>query len=264
MIRLAIAGAMGRMGRAVLEAAAESVGVEIAAALSGPPTGSMGSRFVRVGEREFVVSESLSVACDVLVEFAGAEGSMAWLEVCRSRRIPLVMGSTGHTDEQRAAVRNAVAEIPIVASANFSLGIQVLLECVARMRSVFGWEYDVEIVETHHRNKVDAPSGTALSVVEAIQAADSGTHGRTQADVVFGRKGRDGERGRGQIGVHAVRMGDIVGQHEIHFSGPGETITVRHSASSRLAFAQGALRAAEWIVGKKPGLYSMRDVMGGR
>ncbi len=262
MIRLAVAGARGRMGRAVIDAAGEHARVEVVAALVAPQACVAGSNVVRIGERELSVSQRLTAECDVLVEFAGADGSMTWLETCRARKLPLVMGSTGHTDEQLSSIRTAAEHVAIVKSANFSLGIHTLLECVARMRKVLGLDYDVEIVETHHRNKTDAPSGTALTILDAIHAVDAASPAQNERDVIFGRKGRSEERPRGQIGVHAVRMGEVVGQHEIHFSGPGEILTVRHAALSRLAFAQGALRAAEWIVGKEPGLYSMSDVLG--
>ena len=170
--------------------------------------------------------------------------------------------------------RQQIPGYAIVKAANFSIGMQALLNVVGRVAVELGEEYDVEIVETHHRHKIDAPSGTALTIVAEIQKALNPSRERERADpvasplvggagLVFGRQGTVGERPKGQIGVHAVRMGDIVGQHEIHFSGPGETITIRHTAQSRETFAAGALRAAAWVIGKPPGLYSMRDVLAG-
>ncbi len=265
MIRLAVAGAAGRMGRCVLELAARDPRFEIAAAVDH--------------EAELALP-----ACDVLIDFTDAAGTLAWLEVCCTRRIPMVIGATGHDEPQLARIARAAEVIPIVKAANFSIGMQVVLNAVGRIAKELGVEYDIEIVETHHLHKIDAPSGTALTIVAAIQQALDQSRERELADtsaqtrerdrddqvasplvdganVVFGRHGKVGERPKGQIGVHAVRMGDVVGQHEIHFSGPGETITIRHTAQSRGTFAAGALRAAAWVVGRPPGLYSMRDVL---
>ncbi len=257
MIRLAMAGATGRAGRCVVEQAARDDRFEIAAALTGPGC-SMSGRSMRVGGCEVMVKETLDVPCDVLIDFTVADGTMAWLEVCTQRGIPMLIGATGHDDRQLAKIEEAVRVIPILKTANFSVGVQVMLGIVGRLAKELGEAYDVEIVEAHHRHKVDAPSGTALTLAEAIAAAS----GRTlKDDVVFGRHGLTGERPRGQIGVHAVRMGDLVSSHEVHFSGPGETLTLRHTAHSRDTFAAGALRAAVWIMGKPPGLYAMGDVM---
>ncbi len=254
MIRLAVAGAAGRMGRCVLELASRDPRFEVAAAI----------------DRD---AEPTLPACDVLIDFTDAEGTMAWLDVCRTRRIPMVIGATGHDERQQARIAEVARAIPIVKAANFSIGMQAVLNAVGRIAKDLGEEYDIEIIETHHRHKFDAPSGTALAIVAEIQQALNQSRERERDDhvppplvggtkVVFGRHGRVGERPKGQIGVHAVRMGDVVGQHEIHFSGPGETITIRHTAQSRETFAAGALRAAAWIIGKPPGMYSMRNVLG--
>lgn len=257
VIRLTVAGATGRTGRCVLELASHDERFEIAAALTKPECPTIGST-VGVGDRAVVVSEILDTTCDVLIDFTVADGTTAWLEVCRERRIPMVIGATGHSDHQLSQIKEAAGAIPILKATNFSVGIQAILNIVGRMARELGERYDLEIVETHHRHKVDAPSGTALTLVEQIAAAT----GRTAADdVIFGRHGQVGRRPTGQIGVHAVRMGELVGCHEIHFSGPGETVTVRHTAHSRDTFAAGALRAAAWIVGKPPGLYAMRDAV---
>ena len=267
MIRLAVAGAMGRMGRCVIDLASRDPRFEVAAAIDlGTP-------------------QTLP-ECAVLIDFTNAGGSMQWLPMCQARRIPMVIGATGHDDQQLTRITQAAGAIPIVKAANFSLGIQVLLNLVGKIATELGDEYDVEIVETHHRHKIDAPSGTALTIVEHINRAfgaprsedlgrpseqnrdrkGAGEHVASPlvggATVAFGRHGKVGERPKGQIGVHSIRMGVVVGQHEIHFSGPGETVTIRHTAHSRETFAAGALRAAAWIIGKPPGLYSMRNVLG--
>lgn len=259
MFRLTVAGAAGRMGRCVLELAARDPRFEVAAAID------------RSAQRTLPT-------CDVVIDFTDSAGTMQWLEACEARRIPMVIGATGHDEAQLSRIAQVARSIPIIKVANFSVGMQVVLNILGRIANELGNEYDVEIVETHHRYKTDAPSGTAKAMVEQIVAARSvrtrsardgpgedplaGARGSDSPPIVFGRCGKLGERPEGEIGVHAVRMGDVVGQHEIHFSGPGETITIRHTAHSRETFAAGALRAAAWIIGKPPGLYSMRNVLG--
>jgi len=259
MIRLAVAGAAGRMGRCVLELAAHDTRFEVAAGID------------RSAQRTLP-------ACDVLIDFTSAAGTMEWLKTCESRRLPMVIGATGHDDAQLARIAQASHNIPIVKAANFSVGIQAVLNVLRKIASELGDEYDVEVVEPHHRHKIDAPSGTAKAMVEQILAARTirtrsasdgpcmdplaGARDSDSASVIYGRQGKVGERPKGEIGVHAVRMGEVLGQHEIHFSGPGETITVRHTAHSRETFAAGALQAAAWIIGKPPGMYSMRNVLG--
>jgi len=256
-IRLALAGAMGRTGRMILELAARDERFSISAALAAPGGAPSGAG-VRAGDRSISLVESLETECEVLIDFTTAEGTIAWVGECQRRRLPMLIGTTGHTAEQIARIRAASRTIPIVKAGNCSVGVQAMANALGRLAAELGDDYDVEIVETHHRHKIDAPSGTALMLVDEI----AGATGRSRAEAVFGRQGKVGERRKGEIGVHAVRMGEIVGRHEIHFSGPGETITITHSAQSRETFAAGALRAAAWLVGRSPGMYSMRDVLG--
>lgn len=258
MIRLAIAGATGRTGRYVAEAASRDNRFDVVAALTKAGCSTLGTT-LRLDDREVVVTETLDVPCDVLIDFTVAEGTMVWLKECRRRGIPMVTGVTGHSDQQLAQIKEAAHAIPILKASNFSVGIQAILNIIGRVAGELGERYDVEIVESHHRWKVDAPSGTALALVEAIAAA---TDRVGDENVVFGRHGPTGERPAGQIGVHAIRMGEIAGSHEIHFSGPGETVTIRHTAHSRATFAAGALRAVAWIAGRPPGFYTLRDTMG--
>ncbi len=254
MIRVAIAGACGRTGRSVIEFAASDDRFEIAGALTSRGCSDAGTT-IRVANQDILITDALEAECDVLIDFSIPAGTMAWLEVCREKAIAMVIGVTGHSDDQLARIHEAGELIPIVKASNFSIGIQTLLEVAGSLAKKLGDKYDAEIVEAHHRHKIDAPSGTALALADAIATAT----GRSRNDVVFGREGRTGERPKGQIGVHAIRMGDIVGQHEVHFSGPGETITLRHAVHSRDPFAAGALRAAAWIIKKPPGLYSAHD-----
>ena len=256
-IELAVAGAAGHMGRAVLELAVKDTRFTIAAALvsKDDPTH---ANAIRVRDKEIPLSTSLAKPCGVLIDFTQAEGTMHWLEVCRHWQMPMVIGATGHDEKQRATIASAAHEIPIVKASNFSAGIHAMLSRVGALAEQLGPEYDIEIIEHHHRHKIDAPSGTALSLLDEILRAT----GRTREHVVFGREGRTGERPHGQIGVHAVRMGEVVGHHEIHLSGPGETLSFVHTAHSRTTFASGALRAAAWIVSQRAGSYTMADVMG--
>lgn len=243
MIRLTVAGAVGRMGRCVIDLASRDSRFEVAAAID-------------LGTQHSVP------ACDVLIDFTDAAGTMEWLKTCESRRLPMVIGATGHDEAQLARIAQVARSLPIVKAANFSVGMQVVLNVLGRIADELGDEYDIEIVETHHRHKTDAPSGTAFSLLAELQRSDQNRDREGAGNVVFGRHGKVGARPKGEIGVHAVRMGEVVGQHEIHFSGPGETITICHVAHSRESFAAGALRASSWVIGKPPGMYSMRNVLG--
>jgi len=243
------------MGRCVLDLAARDERFAIAAALTAPGC-LMSGKAIRVGDRDAQVVERLETECDVLIDFSLPAGTMAWLSVCEGREIPIVIGVTGHDAVQSARIREAARRIPILLSANFSVGVNAILELIEPLVRALGDGYDIEIVETHHRHKVDAPSGTALAMARELQASRS-----EEGEIIFGRKGPTGERPSRQIAIHALRMGDAVGQHEIHFSGCGETITIRHTAHSRETFAAGALRAAAWIVGRDAGLYTICDVL---
>ena len=257
IIRLAIAGAAGRTGRCVLGRAAVDERFTVVAALVAPGCAAFGE-IGRDARHESAFTDSLDVECDMLIDFTVAAGTVAWLDVCVARAMPMVIGATGHDAAQRLRIERASRTIPIVVAANFSVGVQAVMKWVGQLARDLGTAYDVEIVETHHRRKRDAPSGTALSIAVAVADAT----GRTlEHSAVYGRFGATGERPAGEIGIHSVRMGEIVSRHEIHFSGPGETITVRHEGHSRDTFALGALRAAAWVVGKSPGLYTMRDVL---
>ncbi len=256
MMKLAVAGAVGRTGRRVVELAVRETRFEVTAALTGEECPRRGSNLEFDGVRIPVTSE-WKHPCDVLVDFSVPQGTTAWLAMCLDRGIPMVTGVTGHSADQLAAIETASGVIPIVKASNFSIGVNLLLDLVGRVAKELGDEFDAEIVETHHRHKVDAPSGTALAILDEILSATGRTR---EEDAVFGRHGQTVERPKRQIGVHAVRGGEIVGAHEIHFHGLGETLTLSHTAHSRDTFAAGALRAAAWVVGKSPGLYAMRDV----
>jgi len=183
---------------------------------------------------------------------------MHWLDVCRATRMAMVVGTTGLTESQQAAVADAAAEVPIVHAANMSVGVNVLLKVVGEVAKALGPDYDIEIAETHHRFKKDAPSGTAIALARGICEATGRDYGEV---AVLGRGGQC-PRNTGEIGMHAIRLGDTVGEHTVHFGCLGETVTLGHSAHTRDTFARGALRAAQWVVGKPAGLYTMQDVLG--
>jgi|CXWL01.1.fsa_nt_gi 4-hydroxy-tetrahydrodipicolinate reductase len=247
------------MGRCVLDLAEQTADIEIVCGLVAPLGPEIG-QFIHVGSRRIPLTDQLDAECDVLLDVSMPLGTTAWLNFCEHRDIPLVIGVTGHSENQMTRIREAAHQIPIVFAANFSIGLNAILDMLQPLVRRLGDGFDVEIVETHHRNKVDAPSGTALAIVEELQRACEPRDDQ-KPSVVFGRHGKVGPRSDQEIAVHAVRMGDMVGQHEIHLSGPGETITIKHTAHSRDAFAAGALRAAQWIVRQGAGFYTMRDVL---
>ncbi len=257
MTRIAIAGANGRMGKCLIELAKHHDKLEIVAALTASNDPAIGDT-AEPNSPHLVLTATLDTPCDVLIDFTAA-GTQAWLEACVDRRLPMVIGATGQSPDLLTAIDRAAASIPIVKASNCSVGVNVLMGLVGQLAKTLGDAFDIELVETHHKHKIDAPSGTALSLLDEILAA---TGRNRQEHVIYGRSGHTGERAKGQIGVHSLRMGDVVGQHEIHFSGPGETIVVSHTAHSRDTFASGALRAATWLTKQSPGLYNMNDVLG--
>jgi len=263
MRKIAITGAAGRMGRRIAALAIESEMFDIVAAteLAGhEAVGRDVGELAGVGPFGVTVSTALEEDVDVLIDFSLPEGTMKFLPICRRRRIAMVTGTTGLTASQQAEVADTAGEIAIVQAANFSVGINVLLDVVARVARALGEEYDVEVAETHHRFKKDAPSGTAIALARSICAATGRDYGEV---AVLGRGGAC-PRKPGEIGMHALRVGDTVGEHTVHFGNLGETIHVGHSAHTRDTFVRGALRAAEWVADKAPGLYNMRDVLGMR
>lgn len=213
-----------------------------------------------VGPCGVAISEAIQGRPDVLIDFSTPEASLRWLEIARGRKMALVIGTTGLTESQLAEVADSAGKIAIVQAPNMSVGVNLLFRIVGEVAKALGDEYDIEIAETHHRFKKDAPSGTALGLASSICQA---TGKDLASTVVNGRSGLC-PRQSGQIGMHALRLGDTVGEHSVYFGSLGETITISHSAHTRDTFARGALRAAEWVAGRKPGLYSMQDVLFGQ
>ena len=205
------------------------------------------------------VSEGLQGEPEAIIDFSAPSGTVHWAGVARERKIGLIVGTTGLTESNLAVLADAAADIPIVQSPNMSVGVNLLFKVVGEVARALGPDYDIEIAETHHRFKKDAPSGTALGLARSICQATGKDIART---LVYGREGIS-PRKAGEIGMHALRLGDTVGEHSVAFGNLGETITLSHSAHTRDTFVRGALRAAEWIVGRKPGLYTMQDVLFG-
>lgn len=264
MVRIAVAGAAGRMGSRILALAWNDSRFEVAAALEKTGHAEIGSdagERAGLGRISLPIQDRTQTAFDVLIDFSLPEGTMHWLDYCLSLKRAIVIGTTGHTPEQLARIEAAAATIPVLKAANMSVGVNLLLKVAAQVAAALGNDYDIEIVESHHRFKVDAPSGTAVALRDAVVDATNRDAGK---DVVYGRHGQTGKRPPRQIGMHALRMGDTVGEHEVHFGSLGETITLKHSAHTRDTFVQGALRATEWLAGKPAGRYDMQDVLGMR
>ena len=268
--KLVIVGAAGRMGRRVLSLAIESSRFDIIAAVEKKDHPDIGKDAGLVAQAVPINVKLASIypagadpstalrAC-VAIDFSQPEAADKTIGYCADNNVALVLGTTGLSDAQRKKIKAASAKTPIMYATNMSVGMNVLFSLVGKVATMLGEEYDIEIIEQHHRFKKDAPSGSALTLAENICKAT----GRDFPEaLIHGRSGKDALRQKGAIGMHAVRAGDITGKHEVIFSTLGETVTLSHTAHSRDTFARGALRAAEWLVGKKPALYSMTDVLG--
>jgi 4-hydroxy-tetrahydrodipicolinate reductase len=265
-IRFAIAGAGGRMGRTLIEAILASPDAKLAGALDVPGCPLLGKDVGELVGAPCGVAISADIeatlsAVDCLIDFTRPEGTMRHLEVCRKRGVHMVIGTTGLNTEQKLTIQDAARDIPIVCAPNMAVGVNLVFKLLDTAARILNDGYDVEIVEAHHRHKVDAPSGTALRMGEIVATA----LGRDLAEcAVYGREGITGERPATQIGFSTVRGGDIVGDHTVFFIGTGERVEITHKASSRMHFAQGALRAARFLKGKPRGLFDMQDVLGFR
>ena len=253
MTRIAITGAIGRMGTLIIQDATKVKNMQLVAGLDVLGAGKVlpGGIIVQdVSQLESVLRESRA---DVLIDFTTASAAVNNVHTAASLGINLVVGTTGFSLEQHSRMKRAIeGHVAAVITPNFSLGVNVFWKLVADAAAALK-DYDIEIIEAHHNQKKDAPSGTALATVQAIKRALG------EKEIVHGREGVM-PRGK-EIGVHAVRGGDIVGDHTVLLAGPGERLEIKHQAHSRTAFASGAVRAAEWIVGKEPGIYSMADVL---
>ncbi|QIQ21724.1 4-hydroxy-tetrahydrodipicolinate reductase [Zophobihabitans entericus] len=264
-IRIAIAGAGGRMGRQLIQATEQLDGVVLGAAFERTGSSLLGAdagELAGIGKNGIVVTDSLDKAkdqFDVFIDFTRPEGTLVHLEFCVAHHKNMVIGTTGIDDAGKAKIKQAAEKIGIVFAANFSVGVNVLLKLLEKASKVMGDYTDIEIIEAHHRHKVDAPSGTALAMGEVIAE----TLGRDlKKCAVYAREGHTGERARDSIGFATIRAGDIIGEHTAIFADIGERVEITHKASSRMTFANGAVRSANWLAKQPVGLYDMRDVLG--
>ncbi|MFP6840127.1 MAG: 4-hydroxy-tetrahydrodipicolinate reductase [Pseudohongiellaceae bacterium] len=265
MIKVAIAGAAGRMGRELVEAITHSesdIAVSVATVRADDPALGVDVGLLAAGSALGVetVAELDSVLddFDVLIDFTTPEATLQHLALCQQNRKAMVIGTTGFSESQHQRIANSGETIPIVFAPNMSIGVNLCFNLLEQAARVLGDDVDIEIIEAHHRHKKDAPSGTALKMGEIVaQALDR----NLQQVALYGREGMGEERDRKTIGFSTVRAGDIVGDHTVIFAGLGERVEITHKASSRMTFAIGAVRAANWIADKDPGLYSMRDVL---
>lgn len=264
MQRIAVVGAAGRMGKTLIEAVRMVPALQVTAAIDRPESSLLGAdagELAGVGKIGVQLVGDLSSVLDefdVLIDFTHPTVTLHNLEVCRQAGKAMVIGTTGFTEAERALLDAASQEIPIVFAANFSVGVNLCLKLLDTAARVLGDDADIEIIEAHHRHKVDAPSGTALRMGEVVAAALD----RNLAEVaVYGREGQTGARERDIIGFATVRAGDVVGDHTVLFAAEGERVEITHKASSRMTFAKGAVRSVQWLQGKPAGLYDMQDVL---
>ncbi|MBP6764293.1 MAG: 4-hydroxy-tetrahydrodipicolinate reductase [Rubrivivax sp.] len=264
MLNIAVAGASGRMGHMLIEAVLASPDCQLVAALDLPGSPALGQDAGAFAGRATGVAVSADLhaalaAADVLIDFTRPEGTLAHLAVCQPLGVRVVIGTTGFSPQQKAQIAAYAQHLAIVFAPNMSVGVNVMLRLLDLAARSLDASYDVEVIEAHHKHKVDAPSGTALALGEAVARA-RGVDLATQG--VFTRHGHTGERAPGSIGFATIRGGDLVGEHTVMFAGTGERIEISHKSGSRANYAEGSLRAARFVAGKAPGLYGMDDVLG--
>lgn len=264
MTRIAVAGAVGRMGKALIEEITATSGVELGAASVLPDSSLIGAdagEIAGLGKLGVHLVSDLSQVLgdfDLLIDFTSPDATMAHLDLCAAHGKSIVVGTTGLSADNREALKLAGEKTRVVFEMNMSVGVNVLLNLVKQTAATLGDDYDIEIVEAHHRHKVDAPSGTALRLGEA---AAEGVNRNLYEVAVYGREGQEGPRDKKTIGFATIRAGDVVGDHTVIFATEGERVEITHKASSRKTFAKGAVRAAKWLDGKAEGFYDMRAVL---
>ncbi len=262
MLTLAITGAAGRMGQRLIALAGECGVFQVTAALEyaqHPKIGQDAGLVAGVGELGVPITAQPQEKSEVMIDFTTPASTMKWADYCRENQVPLVVGTTGLTDTEKAKLQAAAEKTAVLIGANMSLGVNLLFNLAAQVAKALDDSYDIEIVESHHRFKKDAPSGTALELARRIVAAKNWPWPEA---LTHGREGREALRQPKTVGIHAVRAGDIVGIHHVIFSTLGETIELHHTAHNRDTFVRGALCAAQWLAGQKPGFYGMADVLG--
>lgn len=261
MLNIAIMGASGRMGRMLVQSTIENPKTNLAGAFVHSVSSLIGAdagEFVGVGKCGVVLSTLDLTGVDVLIDFSLPDALDEVLQACINHKVPLIMGVTGLNEAQEAKLHEASKLIPIVYAGNYSTGVNLSLNLLATTAKVLGLDADVEIIEHHHKHKLDAPSGTALMMANAVATARGQT---LKTSAIYGRHGQ-AKRSEGEIGIHAVRGGEIVGEHTVEFIMNGEIIEITHKAQSRMTFANGAVRAGIWLAKQPAGLYDMQDVLG--
>lgn len=263
-LRIAVTGAAGRMGKTLIEAIANAEGCELTAALERPDSSLIGAdagELAGLGKNGVIVSgdlEKVASQFDVLIDFSVPAATLKNAAICGATGKKIVIGTTGFNAEQKEELLESLLTVAVCMASNYSTGVNVCFKLIELAAQVLGDDYDVEIYEAHHKHKIDAPSGTALSMGDVVAKA----LGRNLRDVaVYGREGITGARKRDTIGFATVRAGDIVGDHTVTFAADGERVEITHKASSRMSFARGAVRAANWLGVQQPGLYDMHDVL---
>jgi len=265
MLRIAITGAAGRMGKTLIEACQQAEGCSVNAAIERPGISLIGAdagELAGVGTLNVKLVDNISLVVDnfdALIDFTSIESTLSNLEICKANGKHIIIGTTGFSDQQKQIIKDAAEQTAVVFAPNMSVGVNLCLKLLQTAASIFSEDYDIEVVEAHHRHKVDAPSGTALRMGEVVAE----TLGRDLNEcAVYGREGHTGARKPETIGFETIRAGDIVGEHTVMFATEGERVEITHKASSRMTFAKGAVRAAKWLQGKDKGLYDMQDVLG--
>jgi 4-hydroxy-tetrahydrodipicolinate reductase len=254
--KLIIVGAAGRMGRKITALALESKKFDIIGTIEDKNCPEIDKDLEHAGVK---ISSEFPPKADIVIDFSLPAAFDGTLNYCLKNNCSLVMGTTGLSPEQIKKIDNAAKKVPVIQATNMSVGMNLLFETVGQLAKKLGDDYDIEIVEAHHRFKKDSPSGSAMTLAEKIAAA---TNKKIPDCLDIGRKGKEALRKKGSIGMQAIRLGDTVGEHSVMFGTLGETITISHSAHSRDMFAAGAIRAAQWLIGKKPARYSMADALG--
>lgn len=265
MVRIAIAGAAGRMGRNLVKAAHLNPNSKVCAGSERPESSLVGVDIGELsGEGTFEVAlvdnlESVVADFDVIVDFTAPVSTLANIELCKQHGKKIVIGTTGFSEQEKARIDEAAKQIPIVMAPNYSVGVNLMFKLLEKAAKVMGDYCDIEVIEAHHRHKVDAPSGTALGMGEAI----AGAMGNKLSDVaVYAREGITGERTKDEIGFATIRAGDIVGEHTAMFVDVGERVEISHKATDRMTFANGAIKAAVWLDRQPSGFFTMHDVLG--
>jgi len=264
MRRIAVIGAAGRMGKTLIEAIQQAEGATLTAAIERPQSSLIGAdagELAGVGKLGVSIVGDLNAVLDdfdVLIDFTHPTSTLVNLEACRAAGKAVVIGTTGFSEDEKQVIASAAQDVSVVFAPNFSVGVNLCLKLLDMAARVMGDEADIEVIEAHHRHKVDAPSGTALRMGEVVANA----LGRNLQEVaVYGREGQTGARDRNTIGFATVRAGDVVGDHTVLFATEGERVEITHKASSRMTFAKGAVRSAIWLADRSTGLYDMQDVL---